>query len=61
MNADLIVTLVTAAITFVASITTSAFIAGSRWGTISQEMRSMNDRLSRIEGMFTLTVKDREK
>jgi hypothetical protein len=60
MNADLVVTLITAGITFLASIGTSAFIAGSRWGTISQEMRSVNDRLSRIEGMFTLTLKDRD-
>jgi len=46
------------AATFIASIGASMFIAGQRWGEVRSEMRYMNDRLAKIEGMFTLTPKD---
>ena len=44
----------------IASITVSAFISGTRWGTMQQEMRTMADRLAKIEGMFTLRLRDGE-
>lgn len=44
--------------TFVCSVGASMFVAGTRWGQINTEMRTMNDRLAKIEGMFTLTPKD---
>jgi hypothetical protein len=43
--------------TFVCSVGSSMFIAGTRWGEVRGEMRYMNDRLAKIEGMFTLTPK----
>lgn len=42
----------------IASISVSAFISGTRWGTMQQEMRTMADRLAKIEGMFTLRLRD---
>ena len=47
-----------AAGTFVLSVGSSMFIAGQRWGEVRSEMRYMNDRLARLEGMFILTPKD---
>jgi hypothetical protein len=44
--------------TFIASVGSSMFIAGQRWGEVRTEMRYTNDRLAKIEGMFTLTPKD---
>lgn len=46
-----------AAIGVVVSICCSMFVAGSRWGRIEGDMRSMSDRLAKIEGMFTLQLK----
>lgn len=54
---------------FVASVGTSAFMAGSRWGRVEQKMKDIestvdtkmsdqNARLAKIEGMFTLKLKD---
>lgn len=48
-----------AAIGVVLSISCSMFVAGSRWGRIEGDMRTMADRLARIEGMFTLVPRDR--
>lgn len=36
------------------------FIAGSRWGEVRADMRLMADRLAKIEGMFTLKLKDKD-
>lgn len=43
------------------SLLVSVFVAGSRWGQVNTEMRYMNDRLAKIEGMFTLTPKEAER
>ena len=43
------------------SLLISVFVAGSRWGQVNTEMRYMNDRLAKIEGMFTLTPKDADR
>lgn len=42
----------------VLSVCCSTFVAGSRWGRIEGDMRSMSDRLAKIEGMFTLQLRD---
>ena len=57
-NTVLILQTVIAAGSVVASVTVSAFISGTRWGTMQQEMRGMADRLAKIEGMFTLRLRD---
>lgn len=44
--------------TVVVSICGSAFVAGTRWGRVESEMKDMATRLAKIEGMFTLTLKD---
>lgn len=63
--------IVTEIITFVLSISVSMFVSGTRWGRVETTLRDLQqdrvrqsditglrDRLSRIEGMFTLTLKD---
>jgi hypothetical protein len=45
-------------ITFITSVSASMFVAGSRWGEVRTDMRVMADRLAKIEGMFTLKLKD---
>lgn len=57
MNGSLIVEVVIGVATVVLSLTGSAFIAGTRWGRIETELRSMSDRLAKIEGMFTLRLR----
>ena len=42
----------------VLSVCWSMFVAGSRWGQVEGDMRSVSDRLARIEGMFTLQLRD---
>lgn len=61
-------------VTFVLSISVSMFVSGTRWGRVEASMRDLQtdrvrqsditglrDRLSRIEGMFTLTLKDGDR
>jgi hypothetical protein len=52
------VQIVIAAVGVVVSICCSMFVAGSRWGRIEGDMRSMSDRLAKIEGMFSLRLRD---
>lgn len=40
------------------SVGTSSFVGGMRWGRINEEITSIDRRLAKIEGMFTLTFKD---
>lgn len=42
----------------VISVATSAFIAGTKSGTIQTTMTTISERLARIEGMFELKLKD---
>lgn len=55
--------------TFVLSVATSMFVSGTRWGRVETimtdlqndrvrqaDITGLRDRLSRIEGMFTLTI-----
>lgn len=58
MNSGLIVELVIGLCTVILSLAGSAFIAGTRWGRIETEIRAMSDRLAKIEGMFTLRLRD---
>jgi hypothetical protein len=50
-----------AAIGVLVSVCCSMFVAGSRWGRIEGDMRSMSDRLAKIEGMFTLKLRQRDE
>lgn len=45
-------------VTVLLSVCTSMFVAGTRWGRVESEVRLMSDRLAKIEGMFTLRLKD---
>ncbi len=40
------------------SMLCSAFVAGISVGQMKSDMRSIADRLAKIEGMFTLRLKD---
>lgn len=44
--------------TVIVSLAGAAFVSGTRWGRIETDMRVMADRLAKIEGMFTLRLKD---
>lgn len=57
-NAAVIVQMSIALGGVITSIVTSAFISGTRWGAMQQDMRQMADRLAKIEGMFTLRLRD---
>lgn len=63
-----------AVVTFISSVSASAFISGTRWGRVESTLQDLQqdrvrqnditglrDRLSRIEGMFTLTLKDGDR
>jgi len=43
--------------TFISSISASMFIAGMRWGQVTGDIRAISDRLAKIEGMFTLQLR----
>jgi len=60
MNA-LIIQIAVSAITFTVSVGMSMFIAGTRWGRVENRIENMSDRLARIEGMFTLTLKRKDR
>jgi hypothetical protein len=55
---QIVIELVIALVTIVGSITSSAFIAGMRWGRVNESVTSIDRRLAKIEGMFTLSLKD---
>ncbi len=57
-NSAVILQTVIAAGGVIASITVSAFISGTRWGAMQGDLRMMADRLAKIEGMFTLRLRD---
>lgn len=56
--ANIIIELTIGFVTIVGSIVSSAFIAGMRWGRVNENVISIDRRLAKIEGMFTLTLKD---
>jgi hypothetical protein len=57
----LVIQTVIAAGGVVASVTVSAFVSGTRWGQMQGDMRLMADRLAKIEGMFTLRLRDNDE
>jgi hypothetical protein len=74
MVSDTALMLVISAVTLVLSVSASMFISGTRWGRVETQLRDLQndrvrqgdftglrDRLSRIEGMFTLTLKDGDR
>jgi hypothetical protein len=44
-------------ITTLSSVLISAFISGMHWGELRGDVRSINERLAKIEGMFTLRIR----
>jgi hypothetical protein len=36
------------------------FVAGTRWQEVRSDLRIMGDRLAKIEGMFTLKLRDHD-
>jgi len=53
--------LIIGGVTIVVSVITSAFISGMHWGEIRADVKMMSDRLAKIEGMFTLRLRDNNK
>lgn len=60
MAPDLWVTILISVCSFIASVGASAFIAGIGWGKVQGDIKSLNEKISRIEGMFTLRLRDHE-
>lgn len=71
MTGSVLVELVGALATIAISLGGSAFIAGTRWGEVrvklaelerdkvtTSDMRTVTERLAKIEGMFTLKLRD---
>lgn len=52
-----VVTLV-AAVTFMTSVCTSAFISGMRWGDMRRDLETVKRDVAEIKGMFTLRLKE---
>jgi hypothetical protein len=52
--------ILTAVVTFIVSVSTSAFIGGVRVGIMQSTIQSIDRRLSAIEAMFRLTLKKDE-
>lgn len=61
-------------LTFLLSVSASMFVSGTRWGRVETTLRDLQqdrvkqgdinavrERLSKIEGMFTLTLKDGDR
>jgi hypothetical protein len=42
----------------IVSITVSSFIAGNKFGTMTQTLVTISERLARIEGLFELKLKE---
>lgn len=74
MLSDATINIIIGIITVILSISTSMFISGTRWGRVEStlldlqqdrvrqsDINSIRNRLSRIEGMFTLTIKKNER
>ena len=55
----LVIEIIIGCVTFVTSVSTSMFIAGSRWGEVRADVKTISERLAKIEGMFTLKLEDR--
>lgn len=49
------------AVTFIMSVGVSAFISGTHWGEIRSKMNTIDTRLAKIEGMFTLRWKGEDR
>jgi hypothetical protein len=58
MRADIWMTIAITAIGVVLSMIVAAFTAGSRYGSLEDEVRNIKVQLARIEGMFELKLRD---
>lgn len=74
MLGETTISLIIGVVTFLISVSVSIFISGTRWGEVrtglndlqkdrvrQSDVTGLRDRLSRIEGMFTLTLKDGDR
>jgi hypothetical protein len=52
--------LIIAGITVVVSVVTSAFVAGTRFGEMKGDMKSLQKDISEIKGMFVLRLRDHD-
>lgn len=41
-------------VSFIISVSVSAFVSGMRWGQMTYHVTSIDNRLARIEGMFVM-------
>lgn len=57
VSSDVVVVLV-GVITTLVSWLGAAFIAGQSYGSIKTDVKGINERLARIEGMFEMKLKD---
>lgn len=57
MNAATLVALASAA-SFIASVLTSAFISGARWGELQSDVKGIKEDVAEIKSAFRLTLKD---
>ena len=71
MVSDTTITVIISVVTFVLSVSVSMFVSGTRWGQVQStlndlqkdrvrqsDVTGLRDRLSKIEGMFTLTLRE---
>ena len=74
MVSDVTITVIIGVVTFVLSVSVSMFVSGTRWGRVEStlndlqqdrvrqsDVTGLRDRLSRIEGMFTLTLREHDR
>lgn len=45
-------------VTYAASVITTAFIVGVKWGKLTTDVDNIKTDLAEIKGMFKLTLKD---
>lgn len=57
MNNAVAIQTIVAVATFLSSVGVSAFIAGMRWGRVLQELRYVDNRLTKIEALFDYQLK----
>jgi hypothetical protein len=61
VSGDILAQIIISSATFVCSMGSAMFIAGMKWGRVNTQVDSINQRLAKIEGMFTLTLKDGDR
>lgn len=57
MDTAIVIEIIIGSVTIAVSLIGSAFIAGNRWGRIESDIRSISERIARIEVLFTLRLR----